>query len=125
MQPIKAWTDAMDTDFLPQNKVDIRRRCVRFTAIAMKCGMINAVLTFALGVLAVAGVILMLRTVIQARELRTITPQAASANGFLSQAQLLLNDVSAYNQKNPSPELAKLLQSVQPKPAAPKPAITN
>jgi hypothetical protein len=115
----------MDTDFLPQNKVDIRRRSARLSAITMKCGMTNAVLTFVLGVLAVAGVILMLRTVIQARELRTITPQATSANGFLTQAQMLLNDVSAYNQKNPSPELVKLLQSVQARPAAPKPATTN
>jgi hypothetical protein len=115
----------MDTNFLLQNKVDIRPRSAKLLAIAMKCGITNSVLTFVLGVLAVAGVILMLRTVMQARELRTITPQATSANGFLTQAQLLLNDVSAYNQKNSSPDLAKLLQSVQAKPAPPKPATTN
>jgi hypothetical protein len=86
----------------------------------MKCGMTNTILTFALGVLAVAGVILVLRTVIQTRELRAMTIQAAGENGYLNQAQLLLNDVTAYNQKSPSPELTKILQSVQAKPAAAK-----
>jgi hypothetical protein len=86
----------------------------------MKSGITNTVLTFALGVLAVAGVIFVLRTVIQTRELRTMTIQAAGENGYLNQAQSLLNDVAVYNQKNPSPELTKILQSVQSHAAAAK-----
>jgi hypothetical protein len=83
----------------------------------MKCGITNTILTFALGVLAVAGVILVLRTVMQTRELQKTTIQAAGENAYLTQAQTLFNDVAAYNQKNPSPELTKLLQTVQPRPA--------
>jgi hypothetical protein len=82
----------------------------------MKCGLTNTVLTFVLGVFAVAGVLLVLRTVIQTRELQTINAQAS----YLSQAQMLLNDVAAYNQKNPSPELAKLLQPIQSRQAGAK-----
>jgi hypothetical protein len=86
----------------------------------MKCGITNSILTFALGALAIAGVILVLRTVIQTRELQRTTTQAAVQNAYLTQAQTLFNEVTAYNQKYPSPELAKLLQTVQAKPAAAK-----
>ena len=86
----------------------------------MKSGITNTILTFALGVLAVAGVILVLRTVIQTRELRAITIQAAGENAYLNQAQLLLNDVTVFNQKTPSPELTKILQAVQARQAAAK-----
>jgi hypothetical protein len=84
----------------------------------MKCGMTNTVLTFVLGVLAVAGVIFALQTIFLTRELRTLTMQATFSNTSLAQAQSLAADVGAYNQKNPSPELTKLLQSIQTKPAA-------
>ena len=40
------------------------------------------------------------------------------AKRSLFQAQALAGDVAVYNQKNPSPELTKLLQSLQAKPAA-------
>jgi len=86
----------------------------------MKRDTTNAVLTFVLGVLAVAGVMLVLRTVMQTRELRRVTPQVSMENGYLAQAQLLFNDVAAYNQKSPSPELTKWLQTLQAKPAATK-----
>jgi hypothetical protein len=85
----------------------------------MKCGTTNAVLTFVLSALAVLGVVLVLRTVIQTRELRTMGPQVAIENSYLTQAQMLLGDVAAYNKAMPSPELTKLLQSL-PKPAATK-----
>jgi hypothetical protein len=86
----------------------------------MKCNTTNAILTFVLGVLAVAGVMLVLRTVMQSREIRRMTPTVTVENAYLAQAQLLFNDVAAYNQKNPSPELAKLLQSLQTRPATAK-----
>jgi hypothetical protein len=86
----------------------------------MKCETTNAILTFMLGVLAVAGAILVLRTVIQTRELQRSSPQATVENGYLTQAQMLVNDVAAYNQKKPSQELTKLLQSLQSKPVKAK-----
>ena len=84
----------------------------------MKCETTNAILTFILGVLAVAGVIFALQTIFLTREFRSLTVQATVANSSLLQAQSLANDVAAYNQKNPSPELTKILQSVQAKVAA-------
>lgn len=84
----------------------------------MKNDLTNWVLTLVLTVLAVAGAVLVLRTVMQTRELHTISMLATSQNNFIGQSQVLLNDVVAYNQKTPSPELTKLLQTLQPKPAA-------
>ena len=84
----------------------------------MKTDLTNSILTMVLSVLAVAGVVLVVRTVMQTREWRQISTQAAGQNGFITQSQVLLNDVAAYNQKNPSPELTKLLQGLQAKSAA-------
>lgn len=84
----------------------------------MKTDLTNWILTLVLALLAMAGAVLVLRTVMQTREWRQISTQAAGQNNFLTQSQVLLNDVAAYNQKYPSPELAKLLQTVQAKPAA-------
>jgi hypothetical protein len=84
----------------------------------MKCDTTNAILTFVLGVLAVAGVIFALQTIFLTREFRQLSVQATFANNSILQAQSLAADVAAYNQKNPSLELTKILQAVQAKPAA-------
>jgi hypothetical protein len=84
----------------------------------MKCDTTNVILTFVLGVLAVAGVIFALQTIFLTREFRQLSVHATFANNSILQAQSLAADVSAYNQKNPSPELTKVLQAVQAKPAA-------
>ena len=84
----------------------------------MKCDTTNAILTFVLGVLAVAGVIFALQTIFLTREFRQLSVQATFANNSILQAQALAADVASYNQKNPSLELAKILQAVQAKPAA-------
>jgi hypothetical protein len=86
----------------------------------MKCCITNTILTFALGALAIAGVILVLRTVMQTRELQAVSIHAAGENAYLTQAQALFNEVTAYNQKSPSPELAKFLQAAQARPAVAK-----
>ena len=99
--------------------MDIRRRSARLISNRMKCGTTNAILTFVLGALAVSGVVLVLRTVMQTRQLRTMTPEVTMQNAYLSQAQMFIGDVAIYNQKNPSPEITKLLQSL-PKPASAK-----
>lgn len=84
----------------------------------MKCDTTNAILTFLLGVLAVAGVIFALQAIFGTREFRQLTVKANFDNTSLLQAQSLANDVALYNQKTPSPELTRILQSIQTKPAA-------
>lgn len=84
----------------------------------MKCDTTNAILTFVLGVLAVAGVIFALQTIFLTREFRQLSVQATFANNSILQAQALAADVAAFNQKNPSLELTRILQAVQAKPAA-------
>jgi hypothetical protein len=83
----------------------------------MKCETTNTVLTYILGVLALLGVIFALQTIFRTREYRSMTVQAAQANNAIMRVQSLANDVQAYNQKNPSQELARILQSAQAKPA--------
>ena len=83
----------------------------------MKSDLTNSILTFVLGVLAVAGVIFALQTIFLTREFRSLSVQASIANNSLAQARALANDVGLYNQKSPSPELTKILQAVQAKPA--------
>jgi hypothetical protein len=84
----------------------------------MKCDTTNAILTFTLGVLAVAGVLFAVQTFFLTKEFRQLTVQAAVANNQILRAQAIANDVVLYNQKTPSPELTKILQAIQPKPAA-------
>jgi hypothetical protein len=83
----------------------------------MKCETTNTVLTYMLGVLALLGVIFALQTIFRTREYRSLSVQAAVDNNALVRVQALANDVQAYNLKNPSPELARILQSIQAKPA--------
>jgi hypothetical protein len=68
----------------------------------------------------VAGVIFAVRTFTITKEFRTLTAKATVANNSLMQVQALANDVAAYNQKSPSPELTKLLSAAQAAPAAAK-----
>ena len=83
----------------------------------MKCDSTNCILTFVLGVLAVAGVIFALQTIFLTRDFRQTTADATLANTGLLQAQALANDVALYNQKTPDPQLTKILQSTLTKPA--------
>ena len=86
----------------------------------MKCDSTNCILTFVLGVLAVAGVVFAMQTFFLTREFRALTVQATIANNSLVQVQALANDVAAYNQKNPNAELTKLLTVAQNGPAPAK-----
>jgi hypothetical protein len=87
----------------------------------MKCETTNSVLTFVLGALVLLGVLFALQTFFLTRDLRRLGVQVATANSALAQmrgpAQALFNDVTAYNKKNPSPELTKLVEPPA-KPAA-------
>ncbi len=78
----------------------------------------SAILTFALGFLAVLGVIFAVQTMFLTREFRSLQIQAMQGQNGLMRVQALANDALAYNQKTPSPELARILQIAQAKPAA-------
>lgn len=81
----------------------------------MKCDTTNAILTFVLGALLIVGVIFDLKTINHTREFRSLSNQVAQVQTSFLQAQALANEATAYNQKNPSPELTKLLQAVSKK----------
>jgi hypothetical protein len=77
----------------------------------MKPDAMNSLLTFVLGAFVVLGVIFALQTIFRTREIRTLQVQAAGINARYVQLQALAADVNAYNQKNPSAELAKILKA--------------
>jgi hypothetical protein len=80
----------------------------------MKNETLNGILTSVLGVLVVLGVIFALRVVFVTRDSRTLQGQAILDNARIMQARQLANDVALYNQKAQSPELTRILQSLQP-----------
>jgi hypothetical protein len=82
----------------------------------MKSDLTNWVLTLVLALFAMASVILALQTIFLTREFRSLSVQASVANNSLLQARALANDVGLYNQKSPSPELTRILSSVQARP---------
>ena len=86
----------------------------------MKCETTNSALTFVLGVFVVLNVIFALQTIFRTREFRALQITAVQDQAALAQVQQLQSlarDVMAYSQKNPSPELNRILQAAQIKPA--------
>jgi hypothetical protein len=79
----------------------------------MKCELTSCLLTVVLSVLAVLGVIFALQYIFLTHEFRSLSVQATIANNSLIQARALANDAGIYNSRSPSPELTRLLQSVQ------------
>ena len=84
----------------------------------MKTDTTTTVLNFVLALMVLLGVVFALLTMSRTRELRVLTTNANFANSSLMRAQSLANDVAAYNASAKSPELTRILQAVQPKPAA-------
>ena len=84
----------------------------------MKCDTTTTVLNFILAVLVLLGVVFALLSITRTREFRQLTTNATLANNALMRAQGLANDTAAYNVSAKSPELTRILQSIQPKPAA-------
>lgn len=84
----------------------------------MKSDTTTTVLNFILAVLVILGVVFALLSMTRAREFKMLSTNATLANNALMRAQGLANDTAAYNASAKSPELARLLQSIQPKPAA-------
>jgi hypothetical protein len=84
----------------------------------MKSDTTTTVLNFVLAALVILGVTFALLTMSRTRELRQLTVNATLANNALMRAQSLANDTAAYNATAKSPELARILQAAQSKPAA-------
>jgi len=84
----------------------------------MKSDTTTTVLNFILAVLVILGVVFALLSITRTREFRSLTTNATLANSALMRAQGLANDAAAYNVAAKSPELTRILQSVQPKTAA-------
>jgi hypothetical protein len=84
----------------------------------MKSDLTTTLLNFALAVLVILGVVFALLSITRQRELRQLTANATIANTALMRAQGLANDTAAFNATAKSPELTRILQSIQPKTAA-------
>ena len=84
----------------------------------MKSDTTTTVLNFMLAVLVILGVVFALLSITRTREFRMLSSNATLAQSALMRAQGLANDTAAYNVSAKSPELTRILQSIQPKPAA-------
>jgi len=88
----------------------------------MKSDTTTTVLTFVLGVLILLDVIFAWQSVMYTRQFRLLQFQALQDQATMTQLQQraqqldpLIKDVVAFNQKNPNPELTRILQSVPAK----------
>ena len=86
----------------------------------MQSNTINTVLNFVLATLVLLGVVFALLTIVRVREYRTLSLQANFANNAMMRLQALANDTVAYNQTKQDPNITKLLQAIQGRPAAAK-----
>ena len=84
----------------------------------MKNDTTTTILNFVLAALVILGVVFALLTMNRTRELRQLSLNATTANSALMRAQALANDATAFNASAKNPDLARILQSIQPKPAA-------
>ncbi|MGB8167534.1 MAG: hypothetical protein WCF18_08580 [Chthoniobacteraceae bacterium] len=84
----------------------------------MKSDTTTTALNIILAVLVLLGVIFALFSINRTRELKRLNITATFDNTQLMRAANLANDTATYNVTAKSPELARLLQSIQPKPAA-------
>lgn len=82
----------------------------------MKSGTTNAVLTFVLAVLVLAGVLFVLQTIFRTRELRTMQAQTIACQSNLNHLNLLLNDAVQYGKTHP--DIDPVLEPFEAKPAS-------
>ena len=83
----------------------------------MKNDNITTALNLVLAVLVIFGVIFALQTIFRTRTLRTMQIQATQANTYRMAVDSLAQDTIAYSQKNPNPEIQRILQPALAKPA--------
>jgi hypothetical protein len=79
----------------------------------MKSDATTTALNFVLAMLVILGLVFASMSILRTRELRIMSSNAAIANSMLVKAQGLAMDAAAYNAKANSPELTRILQSVQ------------
>jgi hypothetical protein len=84
----------------------------------MKSDLTTTLLNFVLAVLVILGVVFALLAITRQREFRQLTTNATLANAALLRAQGLANDATTYNATAKNPEMNRILQSIQVKPAA-------
>ena len=84
----------------------------------MKSDTTTTVLNFILAMLVILGVVFALLSMKRTRDFRILSANATLANSALMRAQGLANDTAAFNAAAKSPELTRILQSVQPPTAA-------
>jgi hypothetical protein len=86
----------------------------------MKTDTTTTVLNFALVLLAISGVIFAIMTFMRTHELGVMRSNAMRCENVMMRVQSLFGEVNAYNQnlKKPDPDLTRILQLGQGKPAA-------
>jgi hypothetical protein len=86
----------------------------------MKSEIANAILIFALGFLVALDVLFAVRAVSGQRDFRALQFQASQSQAGLIQLQQLMalvNDTRKYAELHPNPELTRISDGIQPKPA--------
>jgi hypothetical protein len=83
----------------------------------MKNDNITTALNLVLFVSVILGVVFALQTIFRSREFRTLQFQSSQANAYRMAVESLANDAFAYSQKNPNPDILRILQPAQAKPA--------
>ena len=84
----------------------------------MKSDTTTTVLNFILAALVIFGAFFASLSIKRTHEFRRLTANATLANNALMRAQGLANDTAVFNVTAKSPELARILQSIQPKTVA-------
>ena len=82
----------------------------------MKNDNLSTALNLLLAVLAILGVIFALQTIFRTRTFRTMQVQATQANAYRMAVEALAQDAVAYSQKNPNPEIQRILAPALEKP---------
>ena len=68
-------------------------------------------MTFVLGAFAVLGVVFALQSIFGQREFRSLQIQATVDNSYRMTVEAIANDTLAFEQKNPNPDLLRILQA--------------
>jgi hypothetical protein len=97
--------------FCAKKALDISRQSCRFTAFIMKCETINSIMTFVLGAFVVLGVVFALQSMFGQRDLRRLQIEATLDNSYRMTIESIANDTIAYAEKNPNPDLLRILQA--------------
>lgn len=84
----------------------------------MKSDPLNIVLGFVLAAFVGLSMVFAIAANYYVNQLPALTPQAQQAGNSLMRLQALGNDVASYNATAKSPELTRILQATQAKPAA-------